>query len=136
MPKPPRAAGQRLIELERERGVVPTAKFRGRHYRVEVVSRDWTPEAVKELREKLSCSQPILAAFLGVSVNTLRRWEQGRDNPKKTAARLLDEISGDLDYWKQRLQRCLKRKSGKWKRRTECPVPGSVSDTLPGSRAA
>ena len=46
-------------------------------------------ENPKEIREKLSLTQPEFADFVGVRVATLRNWEQGRRRIPSTARTLL-----------------------------------------------
>lgn len=46
-------------------------------------------EDVKKLRERMKLSQPRFAAMLGISVGTLRNWEQGRRTPEGPARALL-----------------------------------------------
>ena len=46
-------------------------------------------EDVKQLRERMRLSQPRFAAMLGISVGTLRNWEQGRRRPEGPARALL-----------------------------------------------
>ncbi len=47
------------------------------------------PADVKAIRKKLNRSQPEFAAMIGVSVATLRNWEQGRRRPEGPARALL-----------------------------------------------
>ncbi len=47
------------------------------------------PADVKRIREKLSASQAEFALMIGVSVATLRNWEQGRRTPDGPALALL-----------------------------------------------
>ncbi len=47
------------------------------------------PADVKAIREKLDQSQTEFAALIGVSVATLRNWEQGRRRPEGPARALL-----------------------------------------------
>jgi putative transcriptional regulator len=47
------------------------------------------PEDVKSVRERLSKSQTEFALMIGVSVATLRNWEQGRRTPDGPALALL-----------------------------------------------
>ena len=47
---------------------------------------------VRMIREKLHVSQPIFAAALGVSEQTVAAWEQGRRTPDGSARRLLELI--------------------------------------------
>lgn len=44
---------------------------------------------VRTLREKHGLSQPKFAALMGISVGTLRNWEQGRRKPEGSARVLL-----------------------------------------------
>lgn len=46
-------------------------------------------EDVKRLRERMQLSQPKFAALLGISLGTLRNWEQGRRRPEGPARALL-----------------------------------------------
>jgi putative transcriptional regulator len=54
----------------------------------EVISGEETPDVVV-VREKLGLSQPKMAALMGISVGTLRNWEQGRRKPEGPARTLL-----------------------------------------------
>lgn len=49
-------------------------------------------EDVQYVRQKLNFSQDAFAKFMGVSVGTLRNWEQGRRHPTG-AARVLLKIA-------------------------------------------
>ncbi|MGE0583459.1 MAG: helix-turn-helix domain-containing protein [Steroidobacteraceae bacterium] len=49
-----------------------------------------TPDRIKRIRARLDLSQPAFADLLGVSVATVRDWEQGRNAPSGPAAKLLD----------------------------------------------
>lgn len=46
-------------------------------------------EDVAKIRHKLGLSQQAFATFMGVSVATLRNWEQGRREPHGSARSLL-----------------------------------------------
>lgn len=71
----------------------------------------YTPEKVKAVRKKLRASQPLFAKFLGVSVKTIRHWEQGFSEPNKMACRFMDEISRDPSHWLKRLTESTHQKS-------------------------
>lgn len=47
------------------------------------------PTDVRAVRDKLGASQPEFARLIGVSVATLRNWEQGRRSPDGPALALL-----------------------------------------------
>jgi DNA-binding XRE family transcriptional regulator len=58
---------------------------------------------VKRVRELLGASQAVFAGFLGVNVNTVRSWEQGKRLPQPIACRFLSEIESDPVYWRGRI---------------------------------
>lgn len=51
-----------------------------------------TSEYVKQLRKKLNWSQEKLARDLAVSVNTIRRWEKGLNEPSTLAKKALLDL--------------------------------------------
>ena len=53
------------------------------------------PADIKSIREKLGKSQPEFALMIGVSVSTLRNWEQGRRMPEGPARALLRVAAAD-----------------------------------------
>lgn len=55
------------------------------------VSKMTLPEAkdVAHIREDLGLSQQAFASFMGVSISTIRNWEQGRRSPHGPARTLL-----------------------------------------------
>jgi putative transcriptional regulator len=58
---------------------------------------------VKQTRALLGASQAVFANFLGVSVKTVRAWEQGVNTPSAMACRFMDEIRRDPKHWIARL---------------------------------
>lgn len=59
---------------------------------------DYSPLNVKEVREKAGKSQIDFAHMIGVSVGTLRNWEQGRRHPEGAALTLLKVVAADPNY--------------------------------------
>jgi len=55
----------------------------------------FAPADVKAIRSKLGKSQPEFALMIGVSVATLRNWEQGRRTPDGPALALLRVASAE-----------------------------------------
>lgn len=53
---------------------------------------------IKELRERLGLTQEALAHVIGVSFQTINRWERGLFNPSKLA---LDKIKQILEKEKE-----------------------------------
>jgi putative transcriptional regulator len=52
---------------------------------------------VRGLRERHGLSQPRFAAMMGISVGTLRNWEQGRRRPEGSARILLKVVEKHPD---------------------------------------
>src|SRR5215208_2227870 len=59
---------------------------------------------VVAIRTSLGTSQMVFANLLGVSVATVRAWEQGVNEPSGIALRFLAEVRANPDYWKARLK--------------------------------
>lgn len=57
-----------------------------------------TPLSISGLRKNTEKSQEEFARMIGVSVGTLRNWEQGRRSPKGPALALLRIVSADPSY--------------------------------------
>lgn len=76
-----------LIESVREGGAILEGK--------KAPSRGFTVEPldVKKIREAYDLSQAELAALLGISVDTLQNWEQGRRQPAGPAKVLLRVVA-------------------------------------------
>src|SRR5213596_2995558 len=90
--------GQIMVERLRsyvhalERGEDITKRFTCRRVEVTVTPAMFTPDIIKDTRRLLRASQAVFARFLGVSVQTVRAWEQGVNPPSDMACRFLDEI--------------------------------------------
>jgi putative transcriptional regulator len=80
-----------LLESVREGGAI----LRGER----AASREFHLEDpdVRSLRESYGLSQPKFAALLGISVATLRNWEQGRRRPEGSARVLLRIVAKHPD---------------------------------------
>jgi putative transcriptional regulator len=72
-----------LLESVREGGAI----LRGEQAPSRVFS--FSEPDVRALRERHGMSQPKFAALMGISVGTLRNWEQGRRKPEGSARVLL-----------------------------------------------
>jgi len=60
--------------------------------------------SVQKTRKLLEMSQSVFAKFLGVSVNTVRAWEQGINTPSGMACRFMDELRHDPVHWRERIK--------------------------------
>ena len=64
---------------------------------------EFSPLDVKAIRARLDQSQSEFARMIGVSVGTLRNWEQGRRKPEGPARALLQVALRDPEAVKQAL---------------------------------
>jgi len=55
----------------------------------------FNPVLVKRIRRKFRVSQSTFANMIGVSVDTLQNWEQGRRSPEGSALALLKVAAAD-----------------------------------------
>jgi putative transcriptional regulator len=76
-------AFQELIASVRQAGRIRRGTLRAARTRV------FHPANIKAVRAKLGASQSEFALMIGVSVATLRNWEQGRRTPEGPALVLL-----------------------------------------------
>jgi putative transcriptional regulator len=82
-----RDAFEQLVESVRQAGAVRRGSARpSRTFR-------FAPADVKAIRTKLGKSQAEFSLMIGVSVATLRNWEQGRRRPEGPALALLRVVS-------------------------------------------
>lgn len=77
--------------------------FTARTITMNLKPTSYTPEQVKAARKSLCLSQPLFAQFLGVSLKTVRAWEQGHEVPRDVACRFMDEIRRKPDYFRERV---------------------------------
>jgi putative transcriptional regulator len=96
------AAIEEATEILRSEGL-ESPRLTIRTYKAAPASRSYKPEDVKRVRELLGTSQAVLASFLGVNVNTVRSWEQGKRLPQSIANRFLSEIEAAPEYWRERI---------------------------------
>ena len=70
--------------------------------------RPYAAEDVKRTRKSLNVSQRVFACLLGVSVKTVRSWEQGERVANTMACRFMDEINHSPEHWRERLSESIK----------------------------
>jgi putative transcriptional regulator len=58
-----------------------------------VITTTQTAKLVKELRFRLGMTQEQFAAELGVTLNTINRWENGKSNPSPLALEKITQLS-------------------------------------------
>ena len=91
------AFGRKLIESAREAVEIERGnKEPARITRYTAAEADveappqYIPERIREIRDQMALSQPIFAAALNVSPETVRAWEQGKRGPDGPTLRLLE----------------------------------------------
>lgn len=62
----------------------------------------WKPEEIRGLRINASMTQRTFADFMGVSVKTVEAWENGRNRPNGSAARLMQVMAEHGDMFRLR----------------------------------
>src|SRR6476646_9804744 len=92
------AAIEEATELLQSEGL-ESKQLTMRTYETGPALRSYDSEDVKRVRELLGASQGVLARFLGICIDTLRSWEQGKRAPQPIARRFLSEIESDPGYW-------------------------------------
>ncbi|HEX2204613.1 MAG TPA: helix-turn-helix domain-containing protein [Longimicrobium sp.] len=79
---------QELLESVRQGGAILRGEAEASRA-FEFPEKDGAPDVAK-IRERFGVSQPRFAEMLGISVGTLRNWEQGRRTPDGPATVLLE----------------------------------------------
>jgi len=81
-------SGKRIVESMKEALAISRGEISSETYRVHI------PESidVKAIREKMGLSQDSFANNFGLSVYTLRNWEQGKRQPDPAARAYLKVI--------------------------------------------
>lgn len=86
--------------------------FTVRRVKLDLEPRLYDKAEVKRVREAIKASQPLFAKLLGVDVNTVRSWEQGKREPSPMARRFMDEIIADPKRWQKRLRMAITARPG------------------------
>ncbi|MGN0846132.1 MAG: NadS family protein [Kiritimatiellia bacterium] len=93
-----------LLESMQEGGeILRGTKAAARTWSVKDGRRVQTKEDVRALRTEFGVSQSLFAKIMGVSVNTLQNWEQGRRKPTGAARVLLTIASRQPVLFRQTL---------------------------------
>ena len=97
-------------EIKANNHAVPK-KFTCHEVALDLHPTEYSPGLVKKTRAVLNASQAVFAQFLGVSPQTVRAWEQGKNIPRDSACRLMDEIRHKPAYWQKRIRELIVRKT-------------------------
>ncbi len=106
--KPPSSGSRILSAITEATEILRTEGLQGkrltvRTYKLPEAPPIYRPQDVKRVRALLGASQAVLAGFLGVNINTVRSWEQGKRPPQPIACRFLFEIESDIAKWRRRV---------------------------------
>jgi putative transcriptional regulator len=86
-----------------ESGIPVATRYTVRTVSLDLKVKPYGADDVKRIRSSLGASQAIFSMFLGVSVKTLRSWEQGTRPVPAIACRFMDEIIANPDLWTRRI---------------------------------
>lgn len=53
---------------------------------------DYTPDQIKDIRDRLNLSQSVFAAYLNTSISSIQKWETGAKRPNSVAMKLLNIV--------------------------------------------
>jgi putative transcriptional regulator len=101
-------AGLQEFRAALQSGAPIAAQMTCRKVTLDIEPQAFRPADVLAVRKLLQASQPLFAQFLGVSVKTVRAWEQGQVVPSHMACRFLDEIRRSPAHWRDRLRASLR----------------------------
>lgn len=83
-------AAREAVAIERgEKDAARVTRFTAAEAKVEAPPR-YVAERIREIRDHMALSQPVFAAALNVSPETVRAWEQGKRAPDGATLRLLE----------------------------------------------
>ncbi len=87
-----------------ESGQAVEKLFTIRDVRLDLKPKPYGADDIRRVRRTLNASQALFAMFLGISVKTLRSWEQGTRPVPAIACRYLDDITAYPELWKDRVR--------------------------------
>lgn len=83
------SAGEAVAIERGEKEAARVTRYTAAEARVEAPPR-YVPKRIREIRDRMALSQPVFAAALNVSPETVRAWEQGKREPDGPTLRLLE----------------------------------------------
>lgn len=103
--------GRRLVTSAREavsieKGAMePSRLTRHTVARAEVAPPpQYSAKRIRRIRDQMELSQPVFAAALNVSPETIRAWEQGKREPEGPTLRLLEVAEEHPDVFLEKLR--------------------------------
>jgi len=108
-------SAREAVQIERgEAAPASVTKYTAAETKV-VPPPQYVPERIKGIRDVMALSQPVFAAALNVSPETVRAWEQGKREPDGPTLRLLEvaEQHPEVLLTKVRARKSRKRATAK-----------------------
>ena len=104
--------GERLLESAREAARIERGEADpGRVTRYTAAEAEveppphYGPGRIREIRDHMKLSQPVFAATLNVSPDTIRAWEQGKREPDGPTLRLLEVAEQHPEVFLKKLRK-------------------------------
>jgi putative transcriptional regulator len=104
--------GERLVASAREAVAIKRGELEaGRiaRYTADLAEIDpppaYGPEQIRSIRSSMELSQPVFAAALNVSPETIRAWEQGKRQPDGPTLRLLEVAQQHPDLFLRKIRK-------------------------------
>jgi putative transcriptional regulator len=114
--------GQRLLASAREAARIERGEVEpGRITRYTVAQAEVEPPPqygagrIREIRDQMELSQPVFAAALNVSAETIRAWEQGKREPDGPTLRLLEVAEQHPEVFLDKLRKRKRKNEAKAK---------------------
>lgn len=108
--------GERLVQSAREAARIERGELEpGRVTRYTMADAEVEPPPhydaaqIRDIRDQLELSQPVFAAALNVSPETIRAWEQGKREPDGATRRLLEVAQQYPEVFLGKVQRRTRR---------------------------
>lgn len=108
--------GQRLLRSAREAARIERGELEpARVTRYTVAEAEVVPpphyraRKIREIRDQMELSQPVFAAALNVSADTIRAWEQGKREPDGPTLRLLEVAEQHPEVFLNKLRKRARR---------------------------
>ena len=108
--------GERLLESAREAARIERGEIEpARVTRYTVAEAEVEPPPryaagrIRKIRDEMELSQPVFAAALNVSADTIRAWEQGKREPGGPTLRLLEVAEQHPEVFLEKLRKRTRR---------------------------
>ena len=95
--------GLQELEATVRSGIPLAQRFTVRTVKLVVRPHPMNSSGIRRLRARLSASQAVFAAVLGVSADAVQSWEQGRRPPSASALRMMHMFEEQPDLFSRQI---------------------------------